>query len=190
MNIEEQLSLFVQRVDEIRRRPLIQNEFNPGISINLDKISGLKFVLRQPNEDILRSFLLTFRQFLLNDEPINMNRIYNICDRYITSDKLRESLRHSRRKWKVEMKRGHFSLNISGENFTPEFIIDLWVNGFYFHTDERKYKRLCKLVPYEKLLTKYLFLDFMVEAIRQLIFTSNIIRHALSSGYISTNPLR
>ena len=94
------LELYKARVEELRRTRLIRQGFNPGITLRWERMKGLQFESREPDEEDLRSFLLTFRQFVSEQEPVFLNRIYNLCHKHITSDELRNYLVKSREIWK------------------------------------------------------------------------------------------
>ena len=67
MTPREQFELFVARAEELRRTRLVAKGFEPGIRLRWDAFEGLRFQSSQPDEEALRSFLLTFRQFVSRD---------------------------------------------------------------------------------------------------------------------------
>jgi hypothetical protein len=189
MNVYEQFLLFKARAEELRNTRLIRESFNPGITISWNRMQGLRFKSREPNEESLRSFLLTFRQFILNDEPVFLYKVYNLCQKHLMSDKLKDYLSKSREIWKQEHKSAGIKLVYNEREFTPEYITDLWINGYYFHSDTNKLCILNKLLPHERMLVKNQFLNFLLDATRQVLYVANIIKVALKEGYFrfSTN---
>lgn len=187
MNNIEQLKLYRARVEELTDTRLIRNGLNPGITISWDRMSGLQFKSREPDEEDLRSFLLTFRQFVSDKEPVFLNKIYNICQRDIRSDKLKVRLSESRAAWKLAQKRSGLKLIFNGRELTPEYVTDLWINGYYFHNDEAKISKLKSLLPHEKMLVRNQFLNFLVDATRQAFYIGNIITVALKEGLLKSN---
>jgi len=183
MKVLEQFLLFRARAEELRNTHLIRESFNPGITIKWDRMRGLRFKSREPNEDSLRSFLLTFRQFILNDEPVFLYRIYNLCQKHLTSDKLKNYLSESREIWKKAHKSADITLIYNNQELTPEDVTDLWINGYYFHSDMDKLRILKQLLPHERMLIKNQFLNFLLDATRQVLYVDNIIRVALKDGY-------
>lgn len=65
------------------------------------QLSELRFKLStgQPDEDDLRSFLLTLRQFLMPSEPVFLFRMFNLAHKHLTSEELRTDLAASRKEW-------------------------------------------------------------------------------------------
>lgn len=184
MNAINQLKLFRARAEELRNTRLIREGFNPGITINWNKMQGLRFKSREPDEENLRSFLLTFRQFISNNEPVFLYKIYNLCQKHLINDKLKEYLIKSREAWKQAQKSTGIILKYNERELTPEYITDLWINGYYFHSDINKLHILNHLLPHERMLIKNQFLNFLLDAARQVIYVSNIINVALKEGLL------
>jgi hypothetical protein len=71
MTVLDQLELYVvAKVDEIADTRLIRKGFNPDITMSWNKMQGLRFESRESDEDDLRSFLVTFRQFISDKELV------------------------------------------------------------------------------------------------------------------------
>ena len=92
MTVLDQLGLFRDRAEELKNTRFIKDGYSPNITIKLDRMEGSRFISKEPNEEDLRSFLLTFRQFVSPKEPVFLNRIYNLCQKAITSEMLRDYL--------------------------------------------------------------------------------------------------
>ncbi len=184
MNAIEQLKLFKARSEELRNTRLIRNGFNPAISIQWNNMQGLRFNSREPDEDDLRSFLITFRQFISAQEPVFLYSIYKLCQLHLISDELKGCLIKSREAWKKVQRNTGIKLTINGLELTPEYVTDLWINGYYFHNDSKKMFELKRLLPHESMLVRNHFLNFLVEATRQILYVSNIITIALKEGLL------
>lgn len=181
----DRLALYVERAQELEDCRLVRRGFNPGLTIKWDRMSGLRFESREPDEEDLRSFLITFRQFISDDEPVYLNRIYNLCQQFLTGDDLKGYLVQARAAWKETQKRSGLRVVLNGRELTPEFVTDLWINGYYFHNDGEKRAVLKRLVPHERMLVRYCFLDFLVEATRQVLYVANVVRVALRKGLLA-----
>lgn len=184
-SVQEQLELFVYRVDELRNTRLLKNGFNPSFSMNWHHLNGMRFQTRVPDDEDLRSYLLTFRQFISNDEPVYLFKIYNLCHQHITSDRLKTDLIESRKSWVKELQQGGIHLNYNGRQFTPEELTRLWINGFYFHSDYEMLRLLKGLLPHEHMLVKHIFLNHLIEATKRVLFVGNLIRFALKEGFVN-----
>ena len=184
MNPIERLELFSTRASELADTRLIRRDFRPGMTIRYERMSGTVFETSQPVEGDLRSFLLTFRKFVSNDEPVYLNRIYNLCRRCFTSQELKGYLIQSRAAWKDALHGKGFSIVLDKGRVTPEEVLNLWINGWYFHDDEEKLRRLKLLIPEQRIFARWLFLDFIAEATRQIFYVENVITVALREGLV------
>ena len=79
-----------------------------------------------------------FGQFISNNEPVFLYKIYNLCQKHLINDKLKEYLIKSREAWKQAQKSTGIILKYNERELTPEYITDLWINGYYFHSDINK----------------------------------------------------
>jgi hypothetical protein len=181
----EQLELFVARASDLENSRLLRNDFNPSFSIRWDRVQGLRFESTEPDEEDLRSFLLTLRQFISNDEPIYLFKVYNLCHQHITSDELKGYLIEARQAWSQQLKQGGIRLIVNGQEISPEYITNLWINGYYFHNDPVKMRTLRSLLPHERTLIRQVFLDHMAEATRQVLYVAFIIRVASKESLLA-----
>lgn len=179
MKVIDQLHLYRARAMELRNSQIIRKGFNPGITINWNKMQGLRFISKQPDETSLKAFLMTFRHFISQKEPIFINKVYNLCQKYLISDKLKEYLVKSRKVWKNSLKSTGIIMVYNKRELTPEFITDLWINGYYFHSDLKKLTILNRILPHERMLIRFQFLNFLLDATRQVLYVDNIIKVAL-----------
>lgn len=185
LSIREQLELYTARVEQLWRTRLLQNGLSPSFSMKWDYVQGLRFESSVIDEDDLRSFLLTFRQFISNDEPVFLFRVYNLCYQHFTSDELKEYLVKSRETWQQELQRGGIRLNYNGHNLSPEEITRIWINGFYFHNDPEMRRMLESLLPHENMLVRHIFLDHVTEATKRVIYVARLIIIALREGSVN-----
>ena len=186
MTVLDQLGLFRDRAEELKNTRFIKDGYSPNITIKLDRMEGSRFISKEPNEEDLRSFLLTFRLFVSPKEPVFLNRIYNLCQKAITSEMLRDYLINARKAWKQMHKSIGIKLVYNEKKLTPEYVTDLWINGYYFHNDLKKMNILRQLLPHVRMLARTQFLNFLVEATRQVLYVSNIIRYAQEQGLLNT----
>lgn len=180
----DQLNLFVTRTEELLNSRVIKSGFNSNFTISFAEDREIKFTSEEPDEEDLRSFLLTFRQFVSDGEPVHIYRIYNVCQKRITSDELKGYLAEGRAEWKRSLAQGGFKLAWSDTEFQPEEVLDLYINGSYFHNDIAKREFLDKIAPHQKMLLRHVFLGLLIDGIRQVQFVSGIIRNAIQDGSI------
>lgn len=138
----------------------------------------------QPDEDELRSFLLSFRKFTAKSEPVYIPYIHNVCQRCFTNPEHKEWIRLNQEYWRDEVLRTTFiQLVINNRPVHPEEVADLWINGYYFHDDHEKSARLQALVS-TGLFVRAQFLDYLIEATNVIIWTAKTIEAALNDGAI------
>jgi hypothetical protein len=147
---QRQLQMFVDRVQELadtrmmRERQL--HNYKPVIKLTTDEASVDG---KEPDEDDLKSFLLTFRHFISNDEPIY---IYNV---FITANKRLKAEHHDKRDFlsiaRSEWKKAETGLEafiVDQQQLTALYVLDLYINGRYFHNDPTHADKLREFKKY------------------------------------------
>lgn len=182
----ERLERFVHRAIELQNSRLLSSGFRNTFSINWEQMQGLRFLSEQPDEDFLRSFLMTFRQFWMQHEPVHFPSVHNILHRALTSDELRGQIVISREHWTRAMRQGPWRYVVNGEPILPETVLDLWINGHYFHNDDEKRSRLRALTSHldRGILARHRFLDALVDGTQQVLFLSRVIQVARHEGLL------
>jgi hypothetical protein len=182
----EHLELFVTRVDELSQTTLIRtnglvNEWSLSFDINRPSV----FRSLQPNEDLLRSYLLVFRRFISKNEPIFIGYIHGLCRKHFTSDELMSHIEACQRGWKQTLAQAGIRMNLDGRETSSEHIADLWINGHYFHEDPAKAEELKQYVPPAIFMVRQEFLNFVIESTRVIGGTGHTIKVALRDGCVS-----
>lgn len=182
--VREQLELFVYRAEELSESRLLRY-IDTSLQITFTN-QKVEFKSSNPDKVELRSFLMTFRQFISNNEPVHIYRIHNVCIQHFTSDELMKRLVEARENWKRNIMNQGCILNLEGEDYTPEELTDCWINGFYFHNDADQFNLLRRLVPHARLLAQSFFLNHMMGATALVFFYAGNIKIALREGLIKT----
>ncbi len=117
--------------------------------------------LVEPDEDEFRSFLLTFRQFISEEEPVFLNHMYNICSKHLTSDELKDLVAGSRKIWANAQKVSGIPLIIGGTEMPALKVWKIWIDGRYFHNDLRYQQILDQASPEVLKLLRFNFLNFV-----------------------------
>ena len=145
---------FLNCVEELKVRPFILKglrEFE--FHIDFQREPGKIFCeFKEADQEHFRSFLLTFRKFLLNDEPANIDNILNTCRKFVKSEQteLREVLEKFKTIWGYQYRKGTIRITSGSLPLTPEYVLDCWINGLYFHNrDPQKSEQLCSLLNQE-----------------------------------------
>jgi len=180
MDDKTRIEIFLKRVEELKNTKIVREGYDSGFTLKWTKESGvLNFQFNQPDEDLFRSLLLSLRHFLQEKEPTFINRIYNICHRCLTNEKHRNYLVKSRKFLNEAMKSTGVHLNIDQKHFSPSYVWDIYINGLYFHGDAEKSDVILKLSEHEKNLVKNELYGFVNASIKQIIYVSNIVQHAI-----------
>jgi hypothetical protein len=175
-SVTECLDLYVRRGEELlATRAVRQGQFKVEMSLKFAAPGSLTTTSREPDEEDFRSFLITFRQFVSNDEPIFVNKIHNLVFLELGSEELRKRMAEARSQWSTASRVGAFQLVENGRQVAPEEVMDLWINGQYFHNDKRKEQAIARLDPLNRLFSRHLFLNHVITATNYVLFLGQVI---------------
>jgi hypothetical protein len=168
----EQIDLFMARGEEMWtsrvRREGLKVSFNVKWSIGEE----VNHQIEEPDAEDFRSFLTIFRKFISPDSDIFLPKIYNLCHQYIANDECKEVLAEARAAW-LEIQQhpdSGLSVTVAGRQLSPKDVVDIWINGHYFHDDVEGMRLLKIMNPLQHSATRAIFIDYVIE-------TTNIIRH-------------
>jgi len=147
LTTRQRLELFLSRSEELQSLRLVRQGIRARYNLSWSADDGkLAQTSDEPDEEDFRSFLLLFRQFISNDEPIFINKIFNDCELSLSDITIKEELRQARAEWiRIFRKLSEFEMNVDGKSVNSEYALDLWINGYYFHNDAEKAAELDKL---------------------------------------------
>ncbi len=152
----QRFELFVIRAAELENFRLYKQGMRAEYKLSWNVSDGkLIQTAKEPDEEDLRSFLLSFRKFISNDEPIFINKIFNDCELSLSDTAIVAELRQARDEWKRTLKNiGGLQVTVNGQSLTSEYMLDLWINGHYFHDDLVKSAKLEELSKGQILFTR------------------------------------
>ena len=145
---------------------------------------GFGLSIHNPSEEGLEAFLLRLRPFVLHDSPISLERVYNTAYDAIQSDLLTDCLIQARATWKVARRGGVMRVEQDGRLLRPSYVLDLWLNGFYYHQDPKKRCELERIVPHA---SRMVFLTVLVDVTKQIAYVASVLRVALREGLVATH---
>jgi hypothetical protein len=138
----KQFGLFVRKAKQLRRRPSFGSlsTYKSSVTMSWKQGSDIQITnLVKPDEEPYRSYLIDFRQFLLNDSSVQVNKILNMAINRARHIAYREELIKLRTEWKEinkrlsgisqETEKGAVLLHTGSELFL------MWLNGTIFHPD-------------------------------------------------------
>ena len=180
----EKLILFREKAEELRQSRLLQKGISLKFSITFDRTKGVLIETEKPDEEDLRSYLLTFRQFILKKGPIYLPRICNLCLQNITDVDLRKRLAEAKEFWNQDRQSYGMGVEIFDHKITPESATKLLINAHYFHSDPDRIallKRLSSLKIDEEEIN-YQFRFYLVATTKFILTVSKIIGVATEKG--------
>ncbi|MHB1488308.1 MAG: hypothetical protein ACYCS7_13810 [Acidimicrobiales bacterium] len=183
-NPSEAFDLYVRRAEELRCEPAAQ-DFHMELSLTFKAGAGISVTTREPNEQLFRSFLISFRKFVSDDDPVFVNRVSGLLMRALDSDELKRLLIHARKQWQEACKFGGLRLIENGRVLSPEVTMDLWLNGWYFHNDRRKEVELERLDPLHRIFVRSAFLNHVITATNYVMFVAQVIVVARRGGLLA-----
>lgn len=185
MTDDEVLDLYVRRVEELLSTKLVTSgDLRTSLNMRASIDEPMQLSVHQPDEEALRSFLLTFRQFVSDKEPVFVRRMANVLWQRLTGDEVRDHLQRARERYGQSLRTGSLKFVADTHHFTPEEALDLWINGRYFHNDQRKAATLDALDPMSAIFVRQAFLEVLVEATRYVRFLADVVIIARRDGVL------
>ena len=128
--MNKQLNLFHKRIERLKGN----NDFfvSSRVDIKYEKGKGIYTQFKGPDVKTVKSFLLDFRPFILNDEPVNFDHISNTSYQLASDANIKENIAKSKKTWGdlLERKRetaiGGLRLQIDGQKLLSQKNMDMW----------------------------------------------------------------
>ena len=184
------LELFLRRFEQLERTRFYSNPKLKNIQYKIkgekvDKGFQTRFEIKVPDEETIKSFLLSFRVFYMEGEHTYFYSICYLLYKKILDKKVRNDLATIRSNYTKALNTSFTSINFLGKSYLPKDIVDLWFNAEYFHTDIEKVKELDKIVISPgKSLFFYLLIDAVITLTNQISILKEIIVRATSDDTV------
>lgn len=184
------LDLFLRRFEQLERTRFYSNPKLKNIQYKIkgekvDKGFQTRFEIKVPDEETIKSFLLSFRVFYMEGEHTNFYSICNLLYKKILDKKVRNDMVTIRSNYSKVLNTSFIGINFLGKSYSPKDIVDLWFNAEYFHTDIEKVKELDKIVISPgKSLFFYLLIDAVITLTNQISMLKEIIVWVTSDSTI------
>ena len=179
----ERLKLFRARTTELNNLRLVQSRTQTGFTIAGDVKTGVvTSTVKEPDEEDLRSFLLLFRHFISDNEPVFVNRIFDDCFRFLNDDRLKGELKKAREEWRNQLSTGNIAIRIDDTKLTPEHVLDLWINGYYFHNDPDKLAELKNLLGQPLPFARGRFVTMLPILTTIILFLGEVVSRGLDNN--------
>lgn len=189
LNFEENkikiLKLFHKRILQLKENDGFL--INTRVNLKYSKENGSMAEYVGPDKKTVKAFLVDFRPFVLNDEPVNFDHISNIIIKSISSGSIKEETLKTKKVWNEILDRKEnsptrgMSLQIDGKTLLSNKNLDLWLNANFFHTDEKKQELLTYINNNPLGQISYFLFISLVQDLTQLLFwfDNNVIKPIL-----------
>jgi hypothetical protein len=182
----ERLELFVHRVRMLSERRLVREGMQSRFNLKFDNASRqLRYKLTQPDEEDLRSFMLDFRFFVAQKDPVYIYKVFKACSDYLDSSFYREQLEKAKAEWKrAYVQMGAFGLVVDGRKLAGQDVLDLYINGHYFHNDVDKAAELRRLNGGLVPMTRFQFLAVLPDLVNVVFYVGEVVQTGLAEGLL------
>lgn len=179
----ESMRLFVDRAQKLVDEPIWKHG---GISVKLN-FGSSEIVLEEPNSSLFKSYLITFRPFVLEREPIYFHKVRNVAYKHLRADRSEEQvyLRHCKQTWNDAMTRGRIIISANGTTLSPEAVLNAHLYGYFFHYDPSNVEVLNQFAKLPVRVDKIRLYDTVADLSYIIIELANFIGYGLNHDYFA-----
>ena len=140
--MRESLVLFHERIERLMGN--VDFFVNCRVDLKCDKGKGMNSVFNGPDIKTVKAFLVDFRPFFLNKEPINFDNVSNAVYKSISDPVIRGKIADAKKTWDDLLDRkkvtsvGGLMLQINGRKLLSQENLDMWLNAEFFHLGKNK----------------------------------------------------
>ncbi len=180
--VAERLELFIEQAGRLANRRLVQAGFDTSLTITAG--GGPPSVSwARPDQEEFHAFLVDLRPFISDQEPVFLNRVYNLIQCYVTDPKLRYEARKSRERLRAAESGAAFRQ----ADRTPAQIADAYIDGT-FHVDPDARRRMARPEGFFADLDRWFVQSYCARVSLQVAEVAAIARQALASGVVVETP--
>ncbi len=153
MNVKKIFKLFDEKAQELFKSKFTQNLTGSGVKIRWVKGKGFTPNLRTgPDYESIKSFVITFRNFILDGDGISIREIAKIYDSLPEGNSLRDRFQEARKNFNEFLD----SLTIirhNGKKLSNRRIIDTYIYGDVIHLEKHdEFKNLISIGPMKDII--------------------------------------
>jgi len=175
----EAIRMFLERVQRVEGNSIVRQQVGSQLQVSWRQGEPLRFQSTEPNEESLGALLLVLRPLVVLGESINLGAIFDIGERRLRTDDHRRALREGREAWRIAQRKGMLALRINERDLSPEYVMRLWINGYYFHAEPALEAELRGMAGPGRTLSKHVFLDYIYRALECVIWTASVLQDAI-----------
>lgn len=154
---------------------------NLSLKVNYKEGQAGEVIFKRPDDKTIKAFLMDFRPFYIQHEQINFLSICKALEFQLRQNdypKLNDKVKNVRKSWNKLLKRngdnisGGYQYVMHGKKYNDWEIIELWMNGKYFHPTDKKQQKHKELQQFSfSPLEQMAFMSFidLVQKMAQLI---------------------
>jgi hypothetical protein len=178
----EDLLAFVDRTEKLRRLAIFRGGLAATFEISGPLGGPARASASEPEPEMVEALVAVLRPLILQSGGTSIGRVFNLCWRDLDDSELRRRLEEVRAAWKHAQKAGVLKLVINDEHWRPEIAADRIINAYYAHDDAEKRLRLRELGAVETMLTRTVFIGFLVQSANAAIQVATVVRTGLRDG--------
>jgi hypothetical protein len=180
MTDKQRIAKFIEAVEKLER-----NRFYPECLVHqlrVDLPPDMRTFSLDFDEDALKSFLVTFRRFFLQNDDCYVDGVYKSLHREFRHTKTERWIRLSEKRMRAARTEGRpeFRLTVNGVIQQPERLFLWWMSGEtgMFHEDQQKAFRWQGLTEHDGIrdAAKAIVLHFINKTTRELVHLKQVIQ--------------
>ena len=146
MNNKKLFELFDEKAQELFKSSFSQNLSGSGVTIRWDK--GFTPNLRKgPDYESIKNFVITFRNFILDSDPISIRNIAKIYEVLPNGDDFKDRFQDARKKF-IDYLDTLTIIEYNGEKLSNRKLIDTYIYGDVIHLEKHdEFKRWISMGP-------------------------------------------
>ena len=185
-HLRDAVDLFVTKASELKNTIFLKEKINLKMKVGYSQEKGFYTELDELEENEIRSVLVIVRQFVSDNEPIYLRWICPYLVKFTNDKPSRDYLDYTFNYWKKAIKSGDGIITINKKQYTPEYVLKMYINGYYFHSDPNLYKEYQELSMgwMSGMLIQHLFQSCLLNTIGFIDFVSSYIEHVQEKGYL------
>jgi len=135
-NNNKLFELFDEKSQELFKSNFSQNLSGSGVTIKWNKGQGFTPNLRKgPDYESIKNFVITFRNFILNSDPISIRNMAKIYDVLSEGNDFKERFQDARKKFN-EYLDSLTIIDYNGEKLSNRKLIDTYIYGDVIHLEK------------------------------------------------------
>lgn len=180
----EELKLFIEKSQELKNsRYYKELPKKLSFNINFKDKTGTNINTNIPDWDILKAFVVTFRLFYYEKEPIYLPKFFRYL-KDISSDSANlEAIKSIEKQWNTILLKSPIQLILNSKVITPRELVNLFIYSDITHVyNKKRREKLRKLREWNMGLTDFVFHITILDLSICILKTKSIVERELQIG--------